>query len=97
MKKNLKDRKSIDSYQFLCLTSDIKEGEPKVFSICNNEKKKIEIVLFNLNGNFHAISNKCIHKGGPLIKGKLDGNIITCPWHGWKYDIRTGLSSHVGG
>ena len=36
-------------------------------------------------------------QGGPLVKGKLDEYIITCPWHGWKYDIRTGLSSHEGG
>ncbi|HLN34674.1 MAG TPA: Rieske 2Fe-2S domain-containing protein [Nitrososphaeraceae archaeon] len=97
MKKNLKDSKNIDSFQFVCLASDVKEGEPKVFSLCINEKKKIEILIFNFNDNFYAISSKCIHKGGPLVKGKLDGHIITCPWHGWKYDIRTGLSSHEGG
>ncbi|GBC75781.1 Assimilatory nitrite reductase [NAD(P)H] small subunit [archaeon HR06] len=48
------------------------------------------IALFNVNGNFYAISNVCLHRGGPLGEGELEGNIVTCPWHGWQYNVITG-------
>ncbi len=48
------------------------------------------IALANVNGQFHAISNTCLHRGGPLGQGVLDGPIVTCPWHGWEYDVTTG-------
>jgi nitrite reductase/ring-hydroxylating ferredoxin subunit len=66
------------------------------------------IVVFNLDGEFFALNDRCPHKGGPLSKGKLTGlvessepgeyrysrrgEIIRCPWHSWEYDIRTGQS-----
>ena len=49
-----------------------------------------EIALFNLDGKFHAIDNTCLHRGGPLGEGEVDGATVTCPWHGWQYDIPTG-------
>ena len=49
-----------------------------------------EIALFNLDGAFHAIDNTCLHRGGPLGEGEVDGTLVTCPWHGWQYDILTG-------
>ena len=49
-----------------------------------------EIALFNLDGKFHAIDNTCLHRGGPLGEGEVDGTTVTCPWHGWQYDILTG-------
>jgi nitrite reductase/ring-hydroxylating ferredoxin subunit/multimeric flavodoxin WrbA len=79
------------------LTTDIKSGSSKSFSIRTDREKITEIAVFNLDGTFHAISNSCIHKGGPLSKGSLDGDIVTCPWHGWKYSVKTGKSSHKGG
>jgi nitrite reductase/ring-hydroxylating ferredoxin subunit/multimeric flavodoxin WrbA len=86
------------SYSYVGLTTDIKSGSSKSFSIRTDGEKKItEIVVFNLDGTFHAISNSCIHKGGPLSKGSLDGDIVTCPWHGWKYSVKTGKSPHEGG
>jgi nitrite reductase/ring-hydroxylating ferredoxin subunit len=48
------------------------------------------IALANVGGQFHAIDNTCIHRGGPLADGPLEGNTVTCPWHGWEYDVRTG-------
>lgn len=48
------------------------------------------VALANVNGEFHAIDNVCLHRGGPLADGPLEGNIVTCPWHGWEYDVRTG-------
>ena len=49
-----------------------------------------EIALFNLDGKFHAIDNTCLHRGGPLGEGELDGTTVTCPWHGWQYNVTTG-------
>ncbi len=46
--------------------------------------------LFNVGGTFHAIDNVCLHRGGPLHEGGLGGRIVTCPWHGWQYDVTTG-------
>jgi nitrite reductase/ring-hydroxylating ferredoxin subunit len=51
----------------------------------------LEIALFNLDGSFHAIGNTCLHRGGPLGEGSLEGSIVTCPWHGWEYDVTTGV------
>jgi nitrite reductase/ring-hydroxylating ferredoxin subunit len=51
------------------------------------------IALFNVDGTFYAIGNTCVHRGGPLGQGMLDGLSVMCPWHAWSYDITTGLSS----
>ena len=93
-----KQREANDSsYRYIGLSTDIKRGFSKSYLIKNEEEKNIEIAVFNIEGLFYAISNSCIHKGGPLSKGFLDGDIVTCPWHGWKYSVKTGESSHEGG
>ena len=46
--------------------------------------------LFNVKGAYHAIVNFCLHRGGPLCEGPVSGTIVTCPWHGWQYDLTTG-------
>jgi nitrite reductase/ring-hydroxylating ferredoxin subunit len=48
------------------------------------------IALANVGGNFFAIDNVCLHRGGPLGQGTLNENIVTCPWHGWQYDVTSG-------
>jgi nitrite reductase/ring-hydroxylating ferredoxin subunit len=48
------------------------------------------VALANIAGQFHAINNICVHRGGPLADGPLEGTVVTCPWHGWEYDVRTG-------
>ena len=50
------------------------------------------VALFNVGGEFHAISNTCVHRGGPLGQGVLDGKLVLCPWHAWAYDVTTGTS-----
>jgi nitrite reductase/ring-hydroxylating ferredoxin subunit len=49
-----------------------------------------EIALAHCEGGFHAVQGECIHLQGPLGHGELDGCVLTCPWHGWQYDVRTG-------
>ena len=89
-------RKQISSLHYLCLKSEIPEGHSKVFSISVQELKQ-DVAVFNIGGNFHVISNVCAHKGGPLNQGILEKTIVTCPWHGWKYDVRNGKPPHEGG
>ena len=48
------------------------------------------VALFNVGGAFHAIGNTCLHRGGPVGEGELDGTVLTCPWHGWCFDVTTG-------
>lgn len=48
------------------------------------------VALANVEGRFHAINNTCMHRGGPLSDGPLEGKVVTCPWHGWQYDVTTG-------
>lgn len=49
------------------------------------------VALFNVEGTIYALDNTCPHAGGPLGEGKLRGDIVTCPWHGWRFNVRTGL------
>jgi nitrite reductase (NADH) small subunit len=48
------------------------------------------VALFNVEGTLHALDGVCPHQGGPLGKGRLEGCIVTCPWHGWQFDVVTG-------
>jgi len=48
------------------------------------------VALANCAGKLCAINNVCLHRGGPLGEGELNGQIVTCPWHGWQYDATTG-------
>ncbi len=49
-----------------------------------------EIALFNVDGKVYALDNTCLHRGGPLGEGMLEGDVITCPWHMWQYNVRSG-------
>ncbi len=49
-----------------------------------------EVCLANVGGTYHAIGNLCTHVHGPLAQGALKDQIVTCPWHGSQFDIRTG-------
>jgi nitrite reductase/ring-hydroxylating ferredoxin subunit len=67
-----------------------------------------EVGIFNLDGEYFALANRCPHAGGPLCRGRIvgviasdgpnryrisrPGEFVRCPWHGWEYDIRTGQS-----
>lgn len=46
--------------------------------------------VYNVDGVFHVIDGICPHAGGPLGKGTLRGNIVTCPWHGWQFNVSSG-------
>jgi nitrite reductase (NADH) small subunit len=48
------------------------------------------IALYNVSGRIHATANVCPHRGGPLGEGVLGGEVITCPWHAFEYEVTTG-------
>jgi nitrite reductase/ring-hydroxylating ferredoxin subunit len=48
------------------------------------------IALFNVEGSVYALDNTCLHQGGPLGEGMLSGDVVTCPWHMWEYNVCTG-------
>jgi nitrite reductase/ring-hydroxylating ferredoxin subunit len=66
-------------------TSDIPVGYGRTVDV-----KGTPIAVFNVDGAFHAINDTCMHRGGPLGEGELDGKIVVCPWHGWRFDVTTG-------
>ena len=45
-------------------------------------------------GRFYAIDNLCPHRGGPLGEGDIEGAIVVCPWHGWRWDVTTGANAN---
>jgi nitrite reductase/ring-hydroxylating ferredoxin subunit len=49
-----------------------------------------KVVVYNVEGSFYATSATCAHLGGPLDEGMLHGTVVTCPWHGWQFDVATG-------
>ncbi|MEK6407244.1 MAG: Rieske (2Fe-2S) protein [Acidobacteriota bacterium] len=70
-------------------TSDLPPGQAMVVEIDGRT-----IAVFNVDGQFYALDNTCMHRGGPLGEGFVDRNNLTvqCPWHGWIYSLATGAS-----
>ena len=66
-------------------TSEITPG--KVQKITADGK---DILVANIDGNYFAMDDTCTHAGASLSEGKLDGSILTCDWHGAKFDCKTG-------
>ena len=50
----------------------------------------LPIALANVDGTLYAFGDTCYHEGGPLSSGVLRDDVVTCPWHGWAYSVRTG-------
>jgi nitrite reductase (NADH) small subunit len=48
------------------------------------------VAVFRLGDQLYALDNMCLHRGGPLCDGDIDNGVVTCPWHGWSYEIKTG-------
>lgn len=49
-----------------------------------------EVALFNVGGTFLAVDHACPHRGGPLAQGQVEEGVVTCPLHGWAFDLATG-------
>jgi nitrite reductase/ring-hydroxylating ferredoxin subunit len=91
------------SRQVVAKASEVAPGTAKMVTVAGRE-----IGIFNLDGAYFALANRCPHAGGPLCGGKIvalvqsDGpgsyrlarhqEFLRCPWHGWEFDMRTGQS-----
>jgi len=53
------------------------------------------IALFHTGDGFFALDGICPHQGGPLGQGELKGCVVACPWHGWEFDVRSGVHQSV--
>jgi len=74
----------------------VKVAETKVIGPSSMKAVDLEgekVCIINTQGNYYAIGNVCTHVGGPLNEGTLEGYEVECPWHGSKFDIRTGNST----
>ena len=64
---------------------DLPAGQPTVV-----EAEGARVVLSRVNNEVFACSDECVHQGGPLGEGRLTGTRLTCPWHGWMFDLKSG-------
>jgi nitrite reductase/ring-hydroxylating ferredoxin subunit len=70
----------------VCKESELAPGSMRKLEVLGKD----EIVIANVDGRFYAMRGICNHQGGPLADGELNGNVITCPWHGAQWDVTTG-------
>lgn len=77
----------------VCNIEEVKEGRGKKVNVDGDE-----IILFKVDGEICAVLNLCPHqKFQKLHEGMFENGIVTCPMHGWAYDVRTGISTNADG
>jgi nitrite reductase/ring-hydroxylating ferredoxin subunit len=76
---------AVSEYVPVAMLDEILPGERKIVTVGRRE-----IAIFNVGGTLYAIENLCPHQGGPLGEGWLEGKLLTCPWHGWCFDLQSG-------
>jgi nitrite reductase (NADH) small subunit len=67
--------------------AEVPPGEGRVVEVGGQT-----LAVFNVDGQFYAIANTCLHRGGPLGEGELEGPVVTCPWHAWRWDVTSGAN-----
>jgi nitrite reductase/ring-hydroxylating ferredoxin subunit len=72
-------------YQSIARVEDIPEGKGKVVQVGQRQ-----ILLLNIDGDFHALDSFCAHHGAPLVKGEVVEGQLLCPWHGITFDVASG-------
>ncbi|MCA9189949.1 MAG: Rieske 2Fe-2S domain-containing protein [Pirellulaceae bacterium] len=84
---------AVDKWTLVCEVDACPMGEAREFAISGRI-----VALYNVDGSFYALDGVCPHQGGPLGNGALSGCIVTCPWHGWQFDVSDGtnqISAHL--
>jgi nitrite reductase/ring-hydroxylating ferredoxin subunit len=90
-----------DSRHFVAAADDIPVGERTIVDVDG-----LEVGVFHLQDGFYALSNYCVHQGGPVCEGMISGTlrtddeveltydedetVVSCPWHGWEFDVKSG-------
>lgn len=73
--------------------SAIADGRARLVTIDDD----LTVAVFRAGEAYYAIDNRCPHQGGPLGEGRFDGTVVTCPWHGFTIDVRTGRCPRTPG
>ena len=73
------------SYVKVANADELQPGQAKAVQAGDQQ-----VALFNVDGTCYAISDTCTHRGGPLSEGTLQGDVVTCPWHGAQFCVRDG-------
>jgi len=76
------------AWKTVCQTQELNEGG-SIEIVCGQDV----IAIYRHANALYAIDGVCMHQGGPLAKGKIANGTVTCPWHGWQYDLATGNNS----
>jgi nitrite reductase/ring-hydroxylating ferredoxin subunit len=71
---------------YVCKKTELLSNNHYIFNIHKNE----QVVIFQLNNSFYAVENRCPHAGAYIHDGEIEDHIITCIWHGWQFDLKTG-------
>jgi 3-phenylpropionate/trans-cinnamate dioxygenase ferredoxin component len=69
----------------VCSIEVLPQGTLKQFYV-----KDCEVLLMNINNKFFCLDARCTHAGAPLEEGQLDGEVLTCPWHGSQFQVTDG-------
>jgi NAD(P)H-dependent nitrite reductase small subunit len=76
-----------DEWVRVAAVEEISAGEGRVV-----EAGGRTLAVFNVDGAYYAIDNLCSHRGGPLGDGDLEGTVVSCPWHAWRWDVTSGAN-----
>lgn len=71
--------------------SELRHNQPHEFVV----EDKI-VALFLDDENWYAMDSVCAHQGGPLVRGMVADGCVTCPWHGWRYNLANGCNTVTG-
>lgn len=77
-----------ENWVAVCGTREIADGFARITVLPNGDR----VAVFNQAGKLSAISNACAHQNGPLGEGRVLNCLVTCPWHGFQYDVTNGRS-----
>ena len=74
-----------DGYRAVAPAGAVQPGRPRMYVVAG-----ATVAVFQVDGALFAIDNACSHEDGPLGEGAVVGGVVTCPYHDWRYDVRTG-------
>ena len=66
-------------------TDDVADGD--MIEVTLDERA---VAIAHVGGSFYAIAGECPHQGGPIAQGDLEGTVVTCPWHNFRFDVKNG-------
>ena len=73
------------TFYLLCRTNEVSEGELREFVL-----KEVEILVVKYAGQIYCLQARCTHAGAPLVEGELNDDVLQCPWHGSRFNIKNG-------